>query len=290
MKRLRILILLFSVAVFAVFGVTRVQEAMTSDYVAPVSQAEYDAIRASVAVTDEDLLTGITATDNLDGDVTDSLYVVSKSNFILRGTRRIGYAAFDRNNNVGTYSRMLTYTDYVSPHFSISQPLHFLDGNSNLDYLKYVKAYDCLDGNITGQVRVTFGDTVGVSSTVSSRKLNLQVTNSAGDTASLELEAQLKDYNTYYLQSPALSDYLIYTAVGTKPTYSDLLAGVISGDRTKAFNDTAFDPYADVSINDSGVDYYTPGTYSVSFQLSRLLKDGSRELLGTTILYVVVEG
>ena len=290
MKRLRLLILLFSAVVFVIFGFNRVREAMTSDYVAPVIHADYDAIQASVAVTDQELLTGMTASDNLDGDVSDSLAVVSKSKFILYGTRRVMYAAFDKNNNVGTYSRMLTYTDYVSPHFSLSLPLHFLEGNTNLDYLKYVRAYDCLDGDITGQVRVTFGDSVGISDSVSSRTLNLQVTNSAGDNATLELNALLEDYDTYYRQAPALSEYLIYTGVGTKPTYSSLLYGVLSGDRTKEFDETTFDPYTDVSISDANVDYYTPGVYLVNYQLSRVLKDGSRERLGSTDLIVVVEG
>ena len=75
MKRLRIVIFLFSLGVFAVFAFNSVQEKMTSDYVPPVIQAEYDAIQSSVAVTDQELLTGMTASDNLDGDVTDSLVV-----------------------------------------------------------------------------------------------------------------------------------------------------------------------------------------------------------------------
>ena len=290
MKRLRLLIIIFSAVVFVIYGINRVQEAMTSDYVAPVITADYDAIQSSVAVTDQDLLTGMTATDNLDGDVSDSLFVVSKSKFILRGTRRIGYAAFDKNNNVATYTRTLTYTDYVSPHFSLSLPMCFLEGNTNQDYLQNVSCHDCLDGDITSQVRITFGDTVGISDSVSSRKVNLQVTNSAGDNATLELDALIKDYNSYYEQAPALKEYLIYTPAGTKPTYSSLVYGVLSGDRTKAFSETSFDPYSDVSIQDSNVDYYTPGTYTVSFQLSRLLKDGTREKLGTTDLIVVVEG
>ena len=197
MKRLRMLIILFSLAVFVVYGVNRVQEALTSDYVAPVIRADYDAIQSSVAVKDEDLLTGMTASDNLDGDVTDSLVVVSKSKFILRGTRRIGYAAFDKNNNVGVYERMLTYTDYVSPHFALGQPLRFLEGNSNIDYLKDITASDCLDGDITKQIMITFGDSRVVSDTAKSRTVNLQVTNSAGDTTTLELEATTEDYNTY---------------------------------------------------------------------------------------------
>ncbi len=290
MKRLKIVIVLFSLAVFAVFGFKRVQEAMTSDYVAPVIHAEYDAVMSSVAVTDTDLLTGMTATDNLDGDVTDSLVVVSKSKFITRGMRRINYAAFDGNNNVGVYERMLTYTDYVSPHFALAQPLRFLEGNSNIDYLKHFSASDCLDGNLTKQIMITFGESRMISGTTMSRTINLQVTNSAGDTASLQLEALTQDYNTYNLASPALSGYLVYTNVGQPLSFSSFVSGVWTGGKVREFNGTGYDPNTDVSINADAVDYYTPGVYPVQYQLSRVLKDGSREYLGVNTLYVVVEG
>ncbi len=290
MRRLRILITLFALAVFAVFGFNRVREYITSDYVSPVISADQDQILASVSVTDEELLTGMSARDNLDGDVSDSLFVVSKSKFISTGTRRVSYAAFDKNNNVGVYSRELTYTDYVSPRFRLLQPLCFMEGNSNNDYLKNVMAYDCLDGNLTSQVRFTLGDTSGISDTISRRVMDLQVTNSAGDTSSLELYVTIKDYNSYYLQAPALTEYLVYTKAGEKPNYSALLDGVISGDRTRNFSDTSFDPTTDISISDSEVNYSVPGVYYASYQLSRELRDGTREALGKTDLVVVVEG
>lgn len=290
MKRLRIVIILFSAVVFVVYGINRTREAMTSDFVSPVIHAEYDAVQSSVAVTDEELLTGMTATDNLDGDVTDSLVVVSKSKFILRGTRRIGYAAFDKNNNVGTYERMLTYTDYVSPHFALEQPLRFLEGNSNVDYLKFVTAHDCLDGDITKQIMITFGDSRKISDTVKSQTVDLQVTNSAGDTATLELEALTEDYNTYYQQAPALSGYLVYTTVGQPLTFSSYVSGVWSGGNVRNFNDSGYDPNSDVSINADAVNYNTPGIYPVRYQLSRVRNDGTREYLGVNTLYVIVEG
>lgn len=290
MKRLRTVILIFSLAVFAVYGFNRIQEAMTSDYVAPVIHADYDAIQSSVAVTDQDLLTGMTAIDNLDGDVTGSLVVVSKSKFILHGTRRIGYAAFDNNNNVGVYERMLTYVDYVSPHFALDQPLRFLDGNSNVDYLQDVTAHDCLDGDITGQIMITFGDMQSISDTVKSRKVNLQVTNSAGDTSTLELDATIEDYNSFYEQAPALSGYLVYTHVGQPLTLSSYLSGVWSGGKLRSFEDAGLDPYTDVTISADSINYNMPGTYTARYQLSRVNRDGIRETLGANTLYVVVEG
>ena len=290
MKRLKILIVVFSVVVFAVYGVNRVREAMTSDYVAPVIRAEQDAVFASVAVTDQELLTGMSAEDNLDGDVTDSMVVVSKSKFFQPGVRRVGYAAFDRNNNVGVYQRTLTYTDYVSPHFSLEQPLRFLDGSSNVDYLKYFTANDCLDGDLTSQIMITSGESRAVSDSAKSQTVNLQVTNSAGDTATLELEALSQDYNTFYQQAPALSEYLVYTGLGQRLSFSSYLDGIWSGGNVRSFKDSGFDPNSDVNINTDSVNYNATGIYPVTYQLSRVRSDGSREYLGVNTLYVVVEG
>lgn len=289
MKRLRILILAFSVVVFGVYAFNRVQEAMTSDYVPPVIQAEYDAVQASVAVTDQELLTGMTAQDNLDGDVTSSLVVVSKSKFIQRGTRRVGYAAFDKNNNVGVYERLLSYTDYVSPHFGLTQPVRFLEGNSNVDYLKDVTATDCLDGNITSQVMITMGDIRSISDTVRSQNMNLQVTNSAGDTSTIELTATMEDYSTFYQQAPALSEYLVYTKVGQRLDLSSYLSGIWSGGNVRSFQDTGYSRSEDISISSDQIDYNTPGVYTAAYRLSKARSDGSRETLGSNTLYIVVE-
>lgn len=289
MKRLRVLLVIFAIAVFAFYGVYLVRDKMTSDYVAPVITADSDAILASVQTSDQELLSGLSATDNLDGDVTGSLMLVSKSKFVQDGTRYVNYAAFDNNKNVGTYTRTLTYTDYVSPRFSISQPLRFLVGGSNQDYLRNITAHDCLDGDITKQIMITYGAHGAISNTIMGQTVNLQVTNSAGDTATLELVFTEEDYNSFYQQSPSLSEYLVYVRPGERPDYRALLNGIWSGNNTRSFSDSEFNLYEDVWIDDSRVDYNTAGVYQVTYTLSRLRGDEVRETLGTAVLNVVVE-
>ena len=289
MKRLRVLLVIFAIAVFAVYGVYLVRDKMTSDYVAPVITADADSILASVQASDQELMSGLSATDNLDGDVTGSLVLVSKSKFVQDGTRYVNYAAFDNNKNVGTYTRTLTYTDYVSPRFSVSQPLRFLSGSSNQDYLRNITAHDCLDGDITKQIMITYGAHGAISDTIMGQTVNLQVTNSAGDTETLELVFTEEDYNSFYQQSPSLSEYLVYVHPGEKPDYRALLNGIWSGNNTRSFSDSEFNLYEDVWIDDSRVDYYTAGVYQVTYTLSRLRGDEVRETLGTAVLNVVVE-
>ena len=290
MRKLRILILIFFVVVTAIFAFSRVRDYLTSDSHAPVIQADSDSIQVYVGATDADLMAGMSAQDNLDGDVTDTLAVVSKSKFISKGTLRVNYAAFDRNNNVGTYSRNVTYVDYISPRFVVKSPLRFLSGNSDYDYLTGIGAEDCLDGNISGQIKMTLGDTTAVSDSVSRRMLNLQVTNSAGDTSVIELPLSFEDHKTYDEAAPALSDYVIYVKAGERPTLSSYVSGVRSGNNVRTFADSRFTQSTDLSISDSGVNYSVPGVYTVTYQLYETNRDGSRSQLGSALQYVIVEG
>ncbi len=109
MRKLRLMLLVFFLVVFAAFMATNIHEYLTSDYTAPVIMADTDVLYVSVTAEEEDLLTGLTASDNLDGDVTNSLVVVSQSRFVAKNTRHINYAAFDENNNVGTYTLSLIH-------------------------------------------------------------------------------------------------------------------------------------------------------------------------------------
>ena len=289
MKKLRIMILLFFIVVTAVFVVERVRESMTSDASAPVITATDDSITVSVKSTEEELISGMRAFDNLNGDVTDTLVVVSRSKFISKGVIRVNYAAFDENNNVGTYSREVHFSDYTSPRYTITEPLRFLDGNSNTDYLQNVTAEDCIDGNITQQIRITFGEKTTLNPTTTVLEANLMVTNSVGDNAVLPLRLKVEEYTAYNQRSPALADYVLYTPLGVRPDLRGNMDGVWSGGRTQNFRDLGLNPETDVTINDSGVDYATPGVYLVYYQLYQTLREGTRSELGTTELILVVE-
>ncbi len=293
MRRFRLLLLVFFLVVFAVFMASNIHEYLTSDYTAPEISAESEVVYLSVQDPEEALLQGMTASDNLDGDVTDSLVVVSKSKFIAKATRNINYAAFDKNNNVGTYTRKLVYTDYHSPRFVITEPMRFVAGNSTYNYLRYVRAQDCLDGNITPQIKITFGGTETASEAVSEQKIHLQVTNSAGDNAVLALTATFEDFDSYSKASPGLTDYVIYIKAGEKPNLRAYLDGIWMAGNTRKFSDLGFDPDTDISIDDSEVDYKTPGVYQATYKLSRQTANatgGSYQVdFGKAVLIIVVE-
>lgn len=293
MRRLRLLLLVFFLVVFAVFMFSSIREYLTSDFEAPVISADSDVMNLSVEAIDAALLRGMTAVDNLDGDVTNSLVVVSQSKFIAKATRNISYAAFDKSNNVGTYVRKLVYTDYHSPRFVLTEPLRFVAGNSSYDYLRHMRAVDCLDGNLSSQIKITMGSTETASESTSTQPIHVIVTNSAGDTSSLSLTATFEDYETYSKASPALSEYIIYLEIGEKPNYRSYLEGIWTAGNTRKFSELRFDPDEDVEIDDSAVDYRTPGVYTVTYKLTRGTPMGDGEIyrteFGTASLIVIVE-
>lgn len=292
MKKVQILIIAIFIVVLAVFFGSREAERRTSDYVAPVITADSDHITASVTVTDEELLRGMTATDNLDGDVTYTMVVASKSKFISPNTIKVNYAAFDKNNNVGTYTRELTYTDYESPRFSLTWPLCFIDSENRdvRQILKNITATDCIDGDITSQIMVALGDLRQIGQGVKAQTISLQVSNRSGDTSVLDLDVRFEDYNIFNQLRPHLSTYLIYSKIGdTPPNFLLYADGVGYGNNVTSFADTDFNRYPDVRVDSSQVDYSTPGIYEVTFTLTRALENGSRQSLGSTIMIVIVE-
>ena len=293
MRRLRLLLLVFFLVVFAAFMFSSIREYLTSDFEAPVISADSEVMNLSVEAIDAALLSGMTAEDNLDGDVTDTLVVVSKSKFIAKATRNVSYAAFDKSNNVGTFVRKLVYTDYHSPRFVLTEPLRFVAGNSSYDYLRHMRAVDCLDGNLSSQIKITMGNTETASESTSTQPIHVIVTNSAGDTSSLSLTATFEDYETYSKASPALSEYIIYLKIGEKPNYRSYLEGIWTAGNTRKFSELRFDPDEDVEIDDSAVDYRTPGVYTVTYKLTRGTPMGDGEIyrteFGTASLIVIVE-
>ena len=285
MKKLRLAILIFFLAAAAVFIAAFVKRRYLTDRTPPVITADSDQLSVSISATDEDLLRGMTAFDNLDGDVTSRLVVVSKSKFIEKGVIHVNYAAFDSSKNVGTKVRTVTFTDYTSPRFHLYAPLRYPTGSSNIDYLERVTAEDCLDGNLTSQIKISLGQTTTVSELATRQKIDFQVTNSCGDNASLELTVSMEDYALYSTPAPALKEYIAYVPKGGRISLTSYISGIWSAGSVRDFENSGFDPAQNIKVFDNALDINTPGIYTVTYQLS----GRSGEQLGSAELIVVVE-
>lgn len=121
-----------------------------TDTEGPVLQAAEKELSVRIGASEEELKEGVTARDERDGDVTDSIVIESIEKDPKGGQNQflVNYVAFDDSSNMGRLTRSLTYTNYRKVHFSIESPLRF-PANQVLSLFSYIKADDCIDGDVT---------------------------------------------------------------------------------------------------------------------------------------------
>ena len=235
---------------------------LRTDKTAPEITMEDRVPELSVLDSREMLLQGVTARDNVDGDVTASLVVESVRLLRTDGTVTVTYAAFDRAGNVGKKTREVLYTDYESPRFSLESALLF--SQKNYDLLSLISASDMLDGNITGRIRATALDEV-VSGYSGTYRVRFQVTNSLGDTVDLVLPVEVYTPGANEA-SMTLTDYLIYLEDGEAFNSRAYLEEFTLGRETISLEGNLPNT---MELTVSGtVDTGTPGVYEVNYQLT----------------------
>ena len=304
MRRLRIAVIglfLLSLIAFIVFNIV---DRVTSDHTAPTITSESDTISVTLkpeekegeaeegaedSGSDAELYQGLTAKDDRDGDLTDSIRVSSMSNFTEPGKREITYAVFDSSNNGATLTRTLEYTDYTSPQIQLSAPLRYtLSEMSDVSLTENMSVEDCLDGDITSQIRASYNDAVYVQQ-AGDYPITVQVSNSAGDTCTVGLTVTVTDTadetesEKYY---PLLSRYIVYTEIGGSVDYASLITGFERNGTEYLFDkeDAYFMPGDRGDVKISGdVNFDQAGTYTVDYQFTT--EDG---VTATTKLAVVV--
>lgn len=243
----------------------------------PVLSADSTEIKTSISATDEDIAAGVTAIDDLDGDVSDSILIESiKKNEAGEDHEFIvTYAAFDHSNNAGELERTLYYEDYISPRFSLTRQLRFPE-NQKFNLFDYVHADDCIDGDVSPFI--TIKDNAGIPENPQKGIYNctLQVTNSVGDSS--ELPVQIEIYESSYEESTLrpeimLSENLVYLNKGDAFDPSTYLAYVtdqgtkqidITGNASETESSGRKIPVQKIGIT-SNVDVNTPGVYSAVY-------------------------
>lgn len=270
-----------------------------------------DSIECSIHADNKELLEGVTAIDNVDGDISENVMIsgiqITNDPETEENTKEfeITYVVFDSSNNMTTASRKLSYTDYYSPRFGLKSKLQF-DSVAAVKLLNVIKAEDCIDGNISGQVSLQqdrectgFGTYDCVAT----------VTNSLGDSAQLLLTYRVVDSASDeegLRPDITLTDYIIYLKKGAKFRPTDYLSELridhvnyklLDSDKVKFTEDTKESGYGyndsvkgifmlKEAINiTSDVDVNTPGVYNVRY----LFRHPVEKLIGTADLMVIVE-
>ena len=275
-------LLVLATVCLAVLVGYRVVTELSTDSTAPKIKISDSGIpEISVYETDK-LLEGVTATDDRDGDVTDSVVVEKVGGIMDDGTVTVTYAAFDSSGNVAKVHRTARYSDYESPRFTLSKSLDFVYG-TNLNVLDVVGAEDLLDGDIGYRVKaISLGSNSINSEGVHS--VRFQVTKSLGDTEELVLPVEVH-YSGRYNAQLNLSNYLLYLNVGQSFNPNAYLREYIA--RGEGINLSAGIPENLTLKVEGKVDTTTPGVYVVSYTVSSMV--GSTLYEGHARLIVVVE-
>lgn len=282
---------LLILAALAVFVGYRQYDAIKSDVDAPeISINDTQTLQISVQTPKAELLQGVTAVDRHDGDVSDKLVVESMYLMDADGLIEVGYAVADKSGNVAKATRMVQYTDYESPKFSLSAPLIY-EVYEDFDIMRSVFAQDVVDGDIQHRIRATV---LGEESIMSQgvHEVHFQVSNSLRDISEIILPVEVIETGTYAADL-TLTDYLVYLPQGAVFRPEEYLDEFIyRAESTSLRNGLPHNFSVEVT---GAVQTQTPGVYHIEYLVTRVVQHATNPELdrmysGYSKLIVVVEG
>lgn len=268
-KRITILLFICSIAVWF-YGK---KQAWNNDVTPPVIHSEIDELHIDASGEDHDLTQGLTAYDNIDGDVTQEIIVGTISPFTEKGVSKIEYIVFDSSNNVARYERTVYFDNYESPKLALSKSLTY-EVNEQITISDRLTATDILEGDISDKIR--FSSTNLTTYEEGTYKLKIEVKNSYRDTVKYQVPINIVPYgcDKEYIK---LSEYLIYTKVN-----EDINAAAFIKEITNRKGDNM--SYDQISIT-SEVDLTVPGTGQIRYELY----DGNEVFYVTYLTVIVIE-
>ena len=249
--------------------VTRIRQGSAERKEPPVLSCPEGVLDISTRDSESALLAGVTATDNQDGDLTSQIIVGGRSKLITNDTAKVTLLVFDSDHNMASCVRYIRYVDYQRPRFSIEEPLVY-STTEEVALTDRLSAHDVVDGDISKRVRVS---TLAATGNSLLYHVTVQVTNSVGDTARLQLPVIRLDHNPMR-PNVELSDYLIYVNTGSSFNPMTYLQQVTTPLGNGSLTDVVIDNPVDTATADT---YYVTYTYTT---------DGGT---GTAILTVVVQ-
>ena len=300
LRKTRIFVVIFFIISVLLFGGYTLIRAVTVDRTLPIIEMDSDEVTISVKGGDAAILEGIKASDEKDGDITGNLFVESKSTFIEKGIFKATIAVADSDNHVTKVERKVTYSDYRSPQFTLTEPLKFLTTRENRDDLNIaesLRANDVVDGDISNKIKISSEYSINGYTTGDSH-MEFIVTNSMGDTSKLPVTVNIYSaLEESGLPEIILSNYLINTPVGAGADIEALIeqieyhndtfrrgedGNLYNGEFDAEGNPIMFD-WSAIQI-DTEADWNTPGVYEVKITFT----DEAANLSNFTRCYVVV--
>lgn len=226
MKYVRIIVIVLFVLSLGIYGLSLVKEKRDEDPTKPVITTDRDVVEVPCAYEEADLLEGLQASDEKDGDLTNEIMAGNLSQFLEPGVCNVSYVVFDSSNQSASLTRKVKFTDYQSPKFTLSEPLVFRAGAGS-NAIKKVGASDMLDGDISSLV--TLVDSTVDYRTEGTYNLSVQVSNSLGDVQKAELPVHILEGSNASLQIQ-LQSPLVYVKAGESFDPNAYVTGVEDAD------------------------------------------------------------
>jgi hypothetical protein len=218
-----------------------------TDNTIPVIKINGEMVNVSLNADTDELMQGVTAYDENDGDITSKVIIESISRFIEPGVSIITYAVCDNDNHVATATRKIIYVDYVSPRFTLNGSLVF-NVSQSVNILKVLGATDLIDGDISDKVIISANDYT--PNTAGIFYVSAKAANSKGDIIYLQLPIYVEDLS---LSAPriVLDKYLVYLKAGQEFDIKSNLISAISSDNIDLSGQVVFD--TDFNLDAAGV-------------------------------------
>lgn len=254
--------LLFSLVIVMIcFVYTIYTDLVNLDDRMPQISADGDLV-VEVGAGEKELLEGISAYDEEDGDLTNKIMVKSISNVNRSGCCNAIYVVFDSNGNQAECSRKIIYSDYLIPEFKLKDSIVY-NTSEKIDILENVESYDVFGNAISYRIRLE-------ETNVEAQKegeyfIRVSVTDNMGGNTELEIPVIISDkYKNAKAPKIELKDYIVYTNVGAGLNLREYINSV-----TAALEIGSGDVLTTGDVIVSGdVDYNTPGVYKVDYSVT----------------------
>lgn len=242
------------------------------DKIPPVIQSDSQEIHVSTSADEAELKKGLTATDNMDGDLTADIVVANISHFSEKGVCKIQYLVFDKSNNVGYYERTVRFDDYKSPKIFLTAPLMYTQ-NKEIVLSDRLYATDCLEGDISDKLRFSSAGATTYETGV--YELYVEARNSYGDSVKETLLLNVVPYekNIGYI---GLKEYLVYATVDEVISPEKYIQEAVDSEGDVV-------PFENIIISKE-VDTSKPGTGQFKYEI----KDKNGNIAAITFLAVIV--
>ena len=257
MRIVRIILIVVSILSLGIFGISELIRFSGRDTEAPEITSDRDVLEIPCEYTQEQLMEGLSAEDETDGDLTSEIIAGSFSRFINTGECNLTYVVFDSSDQPATLTRKVRFTDYHPPRFTLTEPLVFSEQEgSYTTAMERLGASDQLDGDLKEWITQT--DTDVNYQRVGTYTMSVEVSNSFGDTWSAALPVHVVSAENRRVDI-ALTSGIVYISAGESLDPSAYISGVTAADGS------SLDPSAVTA--ESAVDTNTPGCYEVHYQV-----------------------